>query len=74
MKKTLKLGFGRQPHNFFNFCFSIFFLVRLESSSTPKMNLLSYLILKIAMKKALKIGFGRRPHNISNFGLNISSS
>ena len=68
MKKTLRLGFGRQPlHNFF-------LLIRLISSYIPKIIILACLILEIAMKKTLKLGFGRRPYNILNFFLHISSS
>ena len=49
---------------------SIFLLVWLESSYIPKISLLAFLFMDIALKKTLKLGFGRRPQ----FFLNISSS
>ena len=65
MKKTLNLGFGRQPQDNFNFVLNIF-LFMLISSYIPKISLLACLILKLAMKKTLKWVFWRRPYNISN--------
>ena len=47
LKKTIKLGFGRQSHNN-SYIFSTFLLVRLESSFIQNI-LIACLILKIAM-------------------------
>ena len=88
MKKTLKLAYGRRPQDNSDYppnmrfargpqynsnFFLIILLIRLISSYIPKIILLTFLILEIAMKKTLKLGFGRRPYNISNCVLNISS-
>ena len=66
MKKTLKLGvWGWPQHN--SIFVSLFFLVRLISTFIPKISLLSFLIMEIAMKKSLKSGFRRRPQYIPIF-------
>ena len=67
MKKTLNLGFGRQPiHNYY--FLSIFHLIRLISIYIPKISLLACLILENIYEEDLKLGFEEE-----KISLNISS-
>ena len=65
MKKTLKLRILEDDLNMIPILFSIFLLIRLISSYTPKISLLACLILEIAMKMTLKLVYERRPYDIS---------
>ena len=52
-------------------CFSISILLKLKSGCMPKISLLSYLIMEIAVKKTLKLWFGRWLQNMLNFLLHF---
>ena len=71
MKNTLHYDL-EDDLNIIPFVFSIFLLIRLISSYIPRISLLAFLILEIAMKMTLNYDLEDDPKIIQFFSFNIS--